>query len=214
MQKRNEIRIVVILTLAVLAVASTADAYTYTADDSTDYDWADGVYSIFTFSSVSLDTDTGEMKACGGNGWYALHTCKLWMAMEFTAPSTGRVHCSADLSLSYNLIAGKTAGGYSSMQINLVLMDSSHNPLETDQIYYREAYYSSGDDYVNELGTPAISEAVYWSYTLQSSTVYYATVEIYIKLFNGGWAFSYAGDVDPWNPTILSCDVSEIYVYS
>ncbi len=87
-------------------------------------------------------------------------------------------------------------------------MDSSKNSLESDYIWYDDAYCSSAGDYDYANGTPYLEESTRWSYTLQSSTTYFAVVELYIRLFNGGYAYSYTGSIG--FPTILSSDIAEI----
>lgn len=63
--KKHVIRLAVLLTVLVLTVSTSAEAYTYTANDTTDYDWADGTYSIWAFSWVTASTETGEATCRG-----------------------------------------------------------------------------------------------------------------------------------------------------
>ena len=182
-------------------------AYTYTANDGTNYDYADWIGSPFAYNSVSASTSNGQLKLYGGWIFMSLQSCKMQMDFEFMPSTTGRAHCSADISLSYKLIAGTAYGAFSYLYIRLVLLDSSRNPIESIQIWSDGAYCISAGDYFTTSGTPWISENVYWSYTLQQGTTYYAAVELYSMVYNGGWARSAADSV-------LVCDVSEISVYT
>lgn len=209
---KNVIRLVAILAVLVMTFATVADAYSYTVDDATDYDWADGVYSIWAFDTVTASTDTGATTARGWNGYAALHTCTLWIGMEFTATSTGQAYCSAEMSTSWKLIAGTAVGAYAYLDIYLVLMNSARSTeLDSELIFTKHEYCSSGE-YEEISGTDYVDETEQWSYTLQSSTTYYAVVKIYIRTYNGGYAFSYSGTHE--NPTALSVDVAEISVYT
>jgi hypothetical protein len=210
---RNVIRCAVLFTVVVLALATSAEAYSYTANDFTDYDWGDGWYSIYCFTDVHAYEDTGEVTCRGSNPWWALHTCTLVMGMHFTATSTGRAYCSAEISLSYKLIAGTAKGAYSLLNIYLSLYNSAHTAeLDSVCIFADDAVCTTGGQYDETSGTDYVDEYVQWDYTLQSGSTYYAVVKVYLRTFNGGYVYSSTGTRQ--SPTTMSADVAEISVYT
>lgn len=211
--KKHVIRLAVLLIVLVLTVSTSAEAYTYTANDTTDYDWADGTYSIWAFSWVTASTETGEATCRGSNIWNALHTCTLYIGMQFTPTSPGRAYCSAEISLSYKLIAGSVVGGYSYLDIYLCLYNNAKtSELDSACIFSDSAYCSTSGQYDEASGTDYVDENVHWDYTLQSSTTYYTVVKVYLRTFNGGYVFSSTGTRAV--PTTMSADVAEICIYT
>jgi hypothetical protein len=198
--------------IVVIGFSSSVAAYTYTANDNTHYDYGYFYGSVYAYADVTKNENNGELKLRGGWAYQSLHHCVMRMALEFTPSTSGRTHCSAEMSLSYKLFAGTAYGGFSYLYIRLVLLDSSKNPLESIQIWSAGAYCIVGGQWFTTAGNPGISNSVYWQYSLQSGTTYYAAVEMYSEVYWGGYAMSSAGTLAV--PTILSCDVSEISVYT
>ncbi len=196
-------------------IAPGVSAYSFTENDSTDYSTVNGVYSIWAFSLRTASYLTGEIEVYGQWDSASVHFAKLFVAMQFTPPSTGRVHCSADWNLNYHILAGVVSGGYAKIWVRYYLLSSSLNEIEFKKnILHDEVTctdpgnYDESTDSVSEDG----SNSVYWNWELQADTTYYAAVTIYIKLYYGGYAYGETGEIG--DPQYINFDVNEINVWS
>jgi len=210
----RRLKLILVILLAFGMIIPNVSAYTFTQDDDSDYSVANGVYSIWAFAVRSCNYDTGLIEVMGAWASASLHYAKLYIGMAFTAPISGRVHCSAKWTLNYKIMAGLNEGGYARLYIRYYLLSITQNELEFKKNIYKDTvtYESGGYETSSGIITEDGSSSVYWDYPLSVNTTYYAAVMIYIKLYYGGYAFSQTGTII--SPTYVSLDVSEINIWS
>jgi hypothetical protein len=194
-----------------MSLSNVQGAYTIVRDDITNYSYKDYDGSIWGFTGIYQNTDTGEECVQGATPWWGgTHTCRLDMYVYFQAQENGRVYCSAEWSLSYRLEAVTTEGAYAHLWIYYALYNSQRVYIEKGQVLYRHADRGVQDDIKEEIINHDHGTSIYFATSLNQHSYYYVSVRLFLEI-NGQYAHVYAYGGGPGDE--LTLDIQEIKVY-